>query len=407
MSMSDVLEAVAPASLSEQPAQSRSPSSFDLVPPLGYRNYWYPAAEARRLRKNPIHVKLLGENVVLFRHAETGIAVAMDDRCPHRNASLALGHSYFPGTISCSYHGWTFDANGTLVAVLSEGPSCPLVGKFVQKTYPVREFRGVIWVWIGERDPVPLEEDLPPELVDNSTELFLQIQTWNANWRHVTENTDGYHAPILHFNSMPRTLYMDWVAWRRTTYMETDDGLGLIFAEYDSADRQSYPGLGTWPSPPAWKRIAKKLLGARVARGREIELRNHKIGRITEDVHLPGWRRVRVRKSTVFVEWGVPIDEHTTRHFLWDVILPESDLSPLRRLRRAARVALFRYFIYPSYWRWAYNKRYVGQDQQVLESLYNGPERLQANDSGIVAWRRLSARARGAHASEAQVLEKV
>ena len=122
-------------------------------------------------------------------------------------------------------------------------------------------------------------------------------------------------------------------------------------------------------------------------------MRNHKIGRITEDVHLPGWRRVRVRKSTVFVEWGVPIDEHTTRHFLWDVILPEMGLSPLRRLRRAVRIALFRHIIYPSYWRWAYNRRYVGQDQQVLESIYEGPERLQANDSGIVAWRRLSARA--------------
>jgi hypothetical protein len=57
------------------------------------------------------------------------------------------------------------------------------------------------------------------------------------------------------------------------------------------------------------------------------------------------------------------------------------------------RIALFRHIIYPSYWRWAYNKRYLGQDQRVLEHLYDGPERLQANDSGIVAWRRLSARA--------------
>src|SRR5204863_6948456 len=148
--MSDVLDTVAPVS-SDKPVQSRQPSSFDLVPPLGYRNYWYPAVQSSQLGKKPIQLKLLGENLVLFRHTESGVALALDDRCPHRNASLALGRSYFPGTISCSYHGWTFDARGKLVAVLSEGPSCPLVGKVFHKTYPVREFRGVIWVWIGER----------------------------------------------------------------------------------------------------------------------------------------------------------------------------------------------------------------------------------------------------------------
>ena len=198
---------------------------------------------------------------------------------------------------------------------------------------------------------------------------------------------------------------MNWVAWRRTTFVESEDGRGLIFAEFESADRQDYPGLGTWPCPPAWKRIAKKLLRAKTARGREITLRNGTAGRITEDIHLPGWRRVRVRKSTVFVEWAVPIEEHTTRHFLWDVILPEPNLSAMARLSGALRIALFRYIVYPSYWRWAYNKRYVGQDQLVLENLYDGRERLQANDSGVVAWRRLSARARG-HEAKATQLEK-
>jgi hypothetical protein len=205
---------------------------------------------------------------------------------------------------------------------------------------------------------------------------------------------------------MPRTLFMNWVAWRRTTFLETDDGLGLIFAEYESADRQDYPGLGSWPNPPAWKRLAKRLLRARTARGREIQLRNGKTGRITEDLHLPGWRRVRVRKSTVFVEWAVPIDEHSTRHVLWDVVLPEPNASALARLWRALRIALFRYVVYPSYWRWAYNKRYVGQDQWVLENLYDGPERLQANDSGIVAWRRLAARARGCSTTGSAIDEK-
>ena len=369
--------------------------SIDLVPELGYRNYWYPALQSRRLRRRPVRIKLLGDDIVLFRDSAGGKASAMADRCPHRNASLSLGTSHYPGTLTCPYHGWTFNTRGELVAVLSEGPACPMVGKVHQRTYPVEEFRGFLWLWMGDGKAVPLAEDLPPELNDLTTSLFTEVQEWKANWRVVTENTDGYHAPILHLSSMPRTLYMNWVAWRKTTYTYTDDGLGVIHVELESTDRQEFPGLREWPRIPAWKRLTKKLFRARTAAGRPITLRDGRSGRITEDIHLPGWRRVKVRKHTVFIEWAVPIDENTTSHVLWDVVLDEKPGSGFSRMMAAARLALFRYVIYPTYWRWAYNERYVGQDKRVLEHMYQGNERLQANDAGLVAWRRLSARARG------------
>lgn len=74
---------------------------------------------------------------------------------------------------------------------------------------------------MGEGTPVPLEEDLPPEITDPTASLFCTIQVWKANWRPVTENTDGYHAPLLHYRSLPRILFMNWVAWRKTTHVET------------------------------------------------------------------------------------------------------------------------------------------------------------------------------------------
>lgn len=163
-----------------------------------------------------------------------------------------------------------------------------MVGKVRQRTYPVREFRGFIWIWMGDGEPVPLEEDLPPEISDPANTLFSTIEIWNANWRPVTENTDGYHAPILHYNAMPHVLFMSWIAWRRTTYVETDDKLGLTFVEIDGEDKTHYPGLGGWPEYPAWKMFAKKLFRAKTARGRPINLPNGKTGRIAEDIHLPG-----------------------------------------------------------------------------------------------------------------------
>jgi hypothetical protein len=193
---------------------------------------------------------------------------------------------------------------------------------------------------------------------------------------------------------MPRVLFMSWVAWRRTTYVESDDGLGLTYAEIDGEDKTHYPGLGDWPPYPAWVNFAKRVFRAKTARGRPIDLPNGKTGRATEDIHLPGWRRVRVRVSTVFVAWAVPIDEHSCRHFMWDVVLPDPDRGKISQAFENLRLTLFRALIYPTWWRWAYNKRYVGQDKRVLEALYDGDETLQGNDSGIVAWRRLSKRAR-------------
>src|SRR6056297_1893720 len=91
------------------------------MPELGFRDYWYPVASERKVpRKKPMRVKMLGEDLALFRGA-TGIAV-ISNWCPHRGASLAQGKYHYPGTISCPYHGWTFDEHGECKAVLSEGP---------------------------------------------------------------------------------------------------------------------------------------------------------------------------------------------------------------------------------------------------------------------------------------------
>lgn len=368
----------------------------DQVPVLGYRNYWYPAVESKVVKNLPIRLKILGDAVVLFRDSRTNSIHILPDRCPHRGSSLSHGKLYYPGTLTCRYHGWTFDGGGKLVAVLSEGPECPLVGTVKLKVYPAEEFRGFIWVWMGEGAPVPFVDDLPPEFRDPTTEIFTTIEDWNTNWRLVTENTDGYHAPILHRRSLPRTLYMDWVAWRKTDYIETEDGLGVVYLSLTGEPTAEFPGLGTWPQPTWWERAAKKFFGARIAIGTPIKLPDGRQAWITEDVHLPGWRRVRVRIHTVFLEWAVPIDENTTRHFMWDVIETKQAKTPRQKALMRFRVWRFRHIVFPYWWRWAYNRCYVGQDRALLEGIVHGPEWLQANDKGMLAWRRLAPRARGA-----------
>jgi len=55
---------------------------FDYCPKLGFREYWYPAVEARRVRGKPVHLTMLGDELVLFRD-KTGAVVALSDWCPH------------------------------------------------------------------------------------------------------------------------------------------------------------------------------------------------------------------------------------------------------------------------------------------------------------------------------------
>lgn len=135
----------------------------DTIPFLGLREYWYPALKSSELYHNdPKPVTMLGDNLVFFRN-EHGKACALEDRCPHRSPLLSLGQVgvVAPGTITCRYHGMTFDGEGTCVAFIADGPDSPACTTIRARTYPVEEVGGVIWVYMGDNDPQPLLESLP------------------------------------------------------------------------------------------------------------------------------------------------------------------------------------------------------------------------------------------------------
>lgn len=163
------------------------------------RNYGYPALAGWRLRRRPRRVRLLGEDIVLFRDHD-GAVFALADRCPHRGASLSQGKCLYPGagTISCPYHGWRFSgATGRCVAKLMEGPDAPLPHHAAVKSYPVRELRGVVWVFVGDMAALPLEDDLPECLArPDAWHALSRWRTYHCNWRVLKDNLcHDRHAP--------------------------------------------------------------------------------------------------------------------------------------------------------------------------------------------------------------------
>jgi phenylpropionate dioxygenase-like ring-hydroxylating dioxygenase large terminal subunit len=106
---------------------------------------WYVAGFiedfARTLRKR----KILGRNLVLFR-TESGIPVALDDRCAHR--SFPLSRSTLDGdTIVCGYHGLRYDSQGNCIEVPSQ-TKCPRgIGV---RNFPLVEKGPLVWIWMGD-----------------------------------------------------------------------------------------------------------------------------------------------------------------------------------------------------------------------------------------------------------------
>lgn len=181
-----------------------------MVPPLGLREYWYPMLPARRVKgRKPLYWQMLGQELALFRDEEGNVA-AVSDICPHRGASMSRGDCFYKGTISCPYHGATFDKAGECKAFIPEGPDSRMVGNLKIRSYPTRTLRGWVFVWMGEGEPAPIEEDVPPEFFDEKDTILLTTYTyWPTNWILAIENqNDSHNGFYVHRNSlMQLTMY--------------------------------------------------------------------------------------------------------------------------------------------------------------------------------------------------------
>jgi nitrite reductase/ring-hydroxylating ferredoxin subunit len=77
------------------------------------RRFWQPVAMSSQIRDLPIVVKVLGEELVLFRDLSGRIGL-LHKHCSHRRASLEYGILVERG-IRCCYHGWLYDIDGHIL----------------------------------------------------------------------------------------------------------------------------------------------------------------------------------------------------------------------------------------------------------------------------------------------------
>ena len=167
------------------------------------RRYWLPACLSSELPDKdgaPLRVRLLGEDLIVFRDTEGNVGL-VDAYCPHRRAPLFFGRNEECG-IRCVYHGWKFDKNGDCVDMPSEPAGTTLQAKVKILAYPTFEKGGIVWTYMGPKEmkpPVPDYDWLrAPDEYRHISKTYE-----NCNWLQGLEGgLDTAHSSFAHNNNL-------------------------------------------------------------------------------------------------------------------------------------------------------------------------------------------------------------
>ena len=163
------------------------------------RNAWYVAAWDREVGHELKPVKILGEEIVLYRKTDGAVA-ALEDACPHRKLPLSMGRIK-GDNVECGYHGLTFDCTGACTRVPG-AEKIPHVARV--QSYPIAERYGLLWIWMGAAhlaDPAKIFQvdhwEDPAWGVNKGESMTLE-----CNYLYMTDNLlDPSHVSWVHQTS--------------------------------------------------------------------------------------------------------------------------------------------------------------------------------------------------------------
>src|SRR3954447_25179252 len=183
-----------------------------------------PAGWARPLR-------IMGEDFTLYR-GEDGTPHVVAYRCAHRGTQLSTG--WVEGDcLRCFYHGWKYDGAGQCVEQPAEDAS--FAAKVRIRSYPTREYLGLIFAYLGDAEPgdpgAPGPPPFPryPEFERFDGVLELDSYTRRCNYFQNLENAlDMSHVGFVHHDNLAsfegighgQTLQAEESAWG-VTYTAT------------------------------------------------------------------------------------------------------------------------------------------------------------------------------------------
>ena len=270
-----------------------------------FRRFWHPVALSSDLTDLPLAVRILGEDLVLYRDHGGSIGL-LDRRCAHRNTSLEFGVVNERG-LRCCYHGWLYGIDGTILETPGEPAGSKISGHVKHTAYPTHEYKGLIFAYLGklsERPEFPIFDTF--ELADNK--LVPYAITQPCNWLQVQENAmDPIHAVYLHALVGNVQLSGPWGEIPTCEFYECGESMYYI--------------TGRRVGDMVWVRSGEIILPNLV-----------QTGSLWEEA-----RAERYFSRVSLSRWDVPIDDVTTMAIGWRHFNAEVDPEGLGREDRCGR----------------------------------------------------------------------
>ncbi len=172
--------------------------------PMGQliRRYWFPMLLAEDVAApdgDPVRVRLLGEDLIAFRDTDGRVGL-VDEFCPHRLASFAIGRNEGCG-ITCIYHGWKFDVNGSCVDMPTEPEDKGFKNRVRIRAYPTHEAAGMIWTYMGAPELWPPFPDFSFTSMPSNQVGIVKVGSRTNFLQSVEGAIDSAHSWFLHRGS--------------------------------------------------------------------------------------------------------------------------------------------------------------------------------------------------------------
>ena len=195
-----------------------------------YRN-WLFAAHASEVAKPGSYVAttVVDQDIIVMRGLD-GVLRAFYNVCPHRGATLMDNGTGKKKTLSCIYHNWTFNTDGTLKSANgAELMECFDPNDFCLPQMRVEEF-GTHMVFVNMDPDAPSLESLAGSIIEDFRESIPEYDNLvlcnkdpfdiDINWKVAIGNfAECYHCPSTHpeFIGTNTSLFKSG-HWKNTTH---------------------------------------------------------------------------------------------------------------------------------------------------------------------------------------------
>jgi nitrite reductase/ring-hydroxylating ferredoxin subunit len=235
--------------------------------------------------------RTLGREPVVMVRAGDGTISVLVNRCRHRGTMVCPADRGHARTLTCPYHGWTYDLRGELLGVPYPGGYAGFdkASHGLPRAPRVAEYPGFVFASLAG-DGIPLVEHLGPatRLIDRSCDIspvgLVELSAgWvrhrcAANWKMLPENdSDGYHLGFVHmalFRTI-RSQYRRVVGDERSIKAVVRDwGRGHIEIDWSPG----YEGLFEWLGNAAGPAVERFVAAIERRDGPEVAQRRFREG---------------------------------------------------------------------------------------------------------------------------------